>query len=52
MTRCPAWPTRSTGTPAWWRPLAEANGIDDPFKLVVGTRLLVPDIDEAFNQAI
>ena len=40
------------GNAGWWRPLAEANGIDDPLKLVVGTRLLVPDIDEAFNQAI
>ena len=31
------------GNAAWWRPLAEANGIDDPFKLVIGSRLLVPD---------
>jgi Contractile injection system tube protein len=40
------------GNAGWWRPIAEVNGIDDPFKLVVGTRLLVPDMDEAFNQAI
>jgi hypothetical protein len=40
------------GNAGWWRPLAHANAIDDPLKLVVGTRLLVPDIDEAFNQAI
>jgi nucleoid-associated protein YgaU len=40
------------GNADWWRPLAHANGIDDPLKLLPGTRLLVPDIDEAFNQAI
>lgn len=40
------------GNAGWWRPIAEVNGIDDPFKLVVGSRLLVPDMDEAFNQAI
>jgi Contractile injection system tube protein len=40
------------GNAGWWRPLAEANGIDDPLTLTPGIRLLVPDIDEAFNQAI
>jgi len=39
------------GNAGWWRPLAEANGIDDPMRVASGTRLLVPDIDEAFNEA-
>jgi Contractile injection system tube protein/LysM domain len=40
------------GNAGWWRPLAEANGIDDPLKVSPGTRILVPDIDDAFNRAI
>jgi hypothetical protein len=40
------------GNAAWWRPLALANDIDDPFNLIAGTRLLVPDIDEAFKREI
>jgi hypothetical protein len=40
------------GNAGWWRPLALANDVDDPLDLVAGTRLLVPDIDEAFKQAI
>jgi nucleoid-associated protein YgaU len=40
------------GNAGWWRPLANANGIDDPLKVGAGTRLMVPDIDDAFNQAI
>jgi nucleoid-associated protein YgaU len=40
------------GNAGWWRPLAHANGIDDPLKVGAGTRLMVPDIDDAFNQAI
>jgi Contractile injection system tube protein/LysM domain len=30
-----------------WRTLAEANGLDDPLRLPVGSRLLVPEFDEA-----
>ncbi len=40
------------GNASWWRPIAEVNGIDDPLKLIAGTRLLVPDMDDAFNRAI
>jgi nucleoid-associated protein YgaU len=40
------------GNAGWWRPLGEANGIDDPLKVTAGTRLLVPDIDDTFVQAI
>ncbi|ABW13214.1 Peptidoglycan-binding LysM [Parafrankia sp. EAN1pec] len=31
------------GDPGCWRALAELNGIDDPMRLPVGTRLLLPD---------
>jgi nucleoid-associated protein YgaU len=34
------------GDPAMWRPLAEANNIDDPIRLGVGTTLIVPAADE------
>jgi nucleoid-associated protein YgaU len=37
---------REYGTPAYWRALAEANGIDDPLRLRPGTRLLVPPAEE------
>jgi hypothetical protein len=30
------------GDPTRWRVLAEANGIDDPFRIPIGTRVLVP----------
>jgi nucleoid-associated protein YgaU len=43
---------REYGNAGWWRALAEANGIDDPLKVQVGTRLLVPDIDETLSRAI
>jgi nucleoid-associated protein YgaU len=42
---------REYGQPGWWRPLAEANGIDDPLRVPAGTRVLVPDIDETFGRA-
>jgi nucleoid-associated protein YgaU len=32
------------GQAEWWRPIAIANGIDDPAMLVVGQRLLVPQL--------
>lgn len=43
---------REYGNAGWWRPLAEANGIDDPLRVMPGTRVLVPDIDDTFSQAI
>jgi nucleoid-associated protein YgaU len=42
---------REYGQAGWWRPIAEANGIDDPLRVRAGTRVLVPDIDETFGQA-
>jgi nucleoid-associated protein YgaU len=30
--------------PAMWRPIADQNGLDDPFNLVPGTPLLVPTV--------
>jgi nucleoid-associated protein YgaU len=30
------------GTPAGWRDIAEANGIDDPFRMTIGRHLVVP----------
>lgn len=33
---------REYGDPAMWRSLAEANNIDDPIRLTVGTTLMVP----------
>jgi nucleoid-associated protein YgaU len=35
------------GDPALWRALALFNGIDDPLRMVPGTRLLLPSADEA-----
>ena len=37
---------REYGDPAMWRPLAEANNIDDPIRLPVGTTLMVPAAHE------
>ncbi|HEV2360670.1 MAG TPA: hypothetical protein VGS21_03100 [Acidimicrobiales bacterium] len=42
---------REYGKADWWRAVAVANGIDDPMRLRPGTRLLVPDIDEALAEA-
>lgn len=39
------------GQAGWWRPIAEANDIDDPMRVPAGTRVLVPDVDESFEQA-
>jgi nucleoid-associated protein YgaU len=41
---------REYGKADWWRPLAEANGIDDPMRVPAGTRVLVPDIDDTFTE--
>lgn len=35
---------RHYGDPTRWRLIADANGIDDPFELVAGTRLTVPEV--------
>ena len=37
---------REYGDPAMWRPLAEANNIDDPIRLSVGRTLIVPAAHE------
>jgi nucleoid-associated protein YgaU len=37
---------REYGDPTLWRPLAAANGIDDPLRVPVGRRLRVPPADE------
>lgn len=42
---------REYGDPTQWRVVAEANGIDDPFRVAVGTSLLVPPPDEALARA-
>lgn len=34
------------GSPAYWRPLAKANGIDDPLRVRPGDRLFVPGRSE------
>lgn len=34
------------GDPALWRDIAEVNGIDDPMRLVVGSRLQIPAPEE------
>jgi phage protein U len=39
------------GKPGLWRALAEANGIDDPFRLTPGRDLLVPDLADASASA-
>jgi nucleoid-associated protein YgaU len=37
---------REYGDPSMWRPLAEANNIDDPIRLAVGATLIVPAAHE------
>lgn len=39
------------GDPNLWRAVAEANGVDDPMRLPVGTRLLLPALDEIVAEA-
>jgi nucleoid-associated protein YgaU len=34
------------GKPAFWRGLADANGIDDPLRVPIGTTILVPPADD------
>jgi len=38
--------TNMYGTPRHWRALADANGIDDPMRITLGTAILVPSVKE------
>jgi nucleoid-associated protein YgaU len=38
---------REYGEAGLWRGIAAFNGIDDPLRVVAGTRLLLPTADEA-----
>jgi len=38
---------RELGKPAYWRAIAELNGIDDPLRLGAGTALLIPTLADA-----
>jgi nucleoid-associated protein YgaU len=38
--------TAEYGDPNAWRSIADANGIDDPFRVRAGRRLLVPSLRE------
>jgi nucleoid-associated protein YgaU len=38
---------RELGKPAYWRAIAELNGIDDPLRLSPGTVLLIPTLADA-----
>lgn len=42
---------RHYGNAALWRPLAEANNIDDPARVAAGTELLLPSPDELAGSA-
>ncbi len=42
---------REYGNPVLWRALAESNGIDDPMRLPVGARLMVPPEEAAVQRA-
>jgi hypothetical protein len=39
------------GQASWWRAIAEFNGIDDPFRVAPGTRLLIPPRRDAAGLA-
>jgi nucleoid-associated protein YgaU len=39
------------GRPAYWRAIAELNGIDDPLRLTAGTVLLIPSAADAAKSA-
>jgi hypothetical protein len=39
------------GKPAYWRAIAELNGIDDPLRLTPGTVLLIPSVADAARNA-
>ncbi|MEI7744523.1 MAG: LysM peptidoglycan-binding domain-containing protein [Chloroflexota bacterium] len=38
---------RELGKPAYWRAIAELNGIDDPMRITPGTTLLIPSLADA-----
>jgi nucleoid-associated protein YgaU len=38
---------RELGKPAYWRAIADFNGIDDPLRLPAGTVLLIPTLADA-----
>jgi nucleoid-associated protein YgaU len=42
---------RYLGSASEWERIARANGIDDPTKLAIGTRLSIPGADAAAPQA-
>jgi nucleoid-associated protein YgaU len=35
------------GNPAYWRAIADLNGIDDPQRVTAGTTLLIPSVADA-----
>jgi Contractile injection system tube protein/LysM domain len=39
------------GKPAYWRAIADLNGIDDPLRLPAGTVLLIPTVADATRRA-
>jgi nucleoid-associated protein YgaU len=41
---------RSYGHPGLWRAVADANGIDDPFRMTPGRALLLPSVTELAGQ--
>lgn len=41
---------RSYGHPGLWRAVADANGIDDPFRMTPGRALLLPSVSELSSQ--
>ncbi len=42
---------RELGKPAYWRAIAELNGIDDPLRVPAGTELLIPTRADAARSA-
>jgi nucleoid-associated protein YgaU len=42
---------REYGTADWWRTLAEVNEIDDPMRVPIGSRLLIPAPEKALESA-
>lgn len=42
---------KELGKPAYWRAIADLNGIDDPLRLPAGTVLLIPSLADAARKA-
>jgi nucleoid-associated protein YgaU len=38
---------RELGKAAYWRAIADLNGIDDPLRVTAGTVLLIPSVADA-----